>query len=403
VELFEADGKEALLGSLADVFVSETESIFIEELVTIWEGRRRFDNETVLRTLKGRRLDVIFTMTFGGLRYEHTIVTVLDVTARKSAELNAQHLAAVVESSADAIISKDLNGVITSWNQGAERLFGYTPEEAIGQQITILFPGDRLQEEAKIVERIRRGERVDPYDTVRRRKDGSHIDISLTVSPVRNAEGMVVGASKIARDITDRKRSDEQIAILAREAEHRARNVLATVQATVHLTESDTTDGLKQAIEGRIQALANVHTLLAASCWVGAELRSLINQELVAYCHGGEQRARINGPNLLLRPDTAQVIAVAVHELATNAAKYGALSTAQGRVQVEWSVEPDGRDERLILSWRETGGPLVKSPMRQGFGMRVMEKLVQNQLKGHLVFDWRAGGLSCVITLPCVR
>jgi two-component sensor histidine kinase len=179
---------------------------------------------------------------------------------------------------------------------------------------------------------------------------------------------------------------------------------LATVQATVHLTESDTTDGLKQAIEGRIQALANVHTLLAASCWGGAELRNLINQELVAYCHGAEQRARINGPNLLLRPDTAQVIAVAVHELATNAAKYGALSMAQGRVQVEWSVEPDGRDEaRLILSWRETGGPIVKSPMRQGFGMRVMEKLVQNQLKGHLVFDWRAEGLSCIITLPCGR
>ena len=122
----------------------------------------------------------------------------------------------------------------------------------------------------QILERIRRGERVEHYETVRMRKDGSRVDISLTVSPVKNAEGKIIGASKIARDITERKRSEAQIAILAREAEHRAKNVLATVQATVHLTQSDTPEGLKQAIEGRIQALANVHRLFVESRWTGS-------------------------------------------------------------------------------------------------------------------------------------
>src|SRR6476619_584400 len=136
--------------------------------------------------------------------------TLVDVTDRKHADVHAQRLASIVESSDDAIISKDLNGIITSWNGGAERLFGYSSEEVIGKPITILIPGDRMDEEPEIIERVRRGERVEHYDTVRRRKDGSLIDISLTVSPLKDADGRVVGASKIARDITERKRTQEQ-------------------------------------------------------------------------------------------------------------------------------------------------------------------------------------------------
>jgi PAS domain S-box-containing protein len=137
------------------------------------------------------------------------------------------------EFSDDAIITKDLNGIITSWNPAAERIFGYSPEEAIGKSVTLLIPPERHDEEPMILDRIRRGERVDHYETVRCRKDGSYIDISLTVSPIKNADGTVIGASKIARDISERKRSDAQIAALAGEAEHRAKNVLAVVQAIV--------------------------------------------------------------------------------------------------------------------------------------------------------------------------
>ena len=165
-----------------------------------------------------------------------------------------------------------------------------------------------------IIERVSSGERIEHYETVRLRKDGRSIEISLTVSPIRNAQGKIVGASKIAHDISERKRSEAHIAILAREAEHRAKNILATVQATVHLSQSDTPEGLKQAIEGRVQALAKVHTLFVHSGWRGAELHSLVTQELSPYCQDGETRVRSDGPNLLLEPQTAQTIAVTLYQ-----------------------------------------------------------------------------------------
>ena len=141
----------------------------------------------------------------------------------RTAEELAFWLAAIIESSDDAIMGLNLGGIFTSWNKGAERIFGYLAEEVIGKSVKILIPPDRYNEEPAILERIRRGERVEHYDTVRRRRDGSSIDISMTVSPVKNTDGKIIGASKIARDITERKRSEAHIALLAREAEHRVK------------------------------------------------------------------------------------------------------------------------------------------------------------------------------------
>jgi PAS domain S-box-containing protein len=351
-----------------------------EALGTIWvvahDTSRRFDAEDLrLVTNLG---------AFAAAAYQ----TFLSVNA-------IRQIASIVESSDDAILSKDLSGIITTWNRGAESIFGYSAEEAVGQPVTLLIPPERHGEEASILERLRRGERIDHYETVRIRKDGSRVDISLTISPIRNAEGKVVGASKIARDISERKQNEARIEVLAREAEHRAKNVLATVQATVNLTQSDTPAGLKKAIGGRIQALANVHKLFVESRWIGAELHKLAKEELAAYVQDGDGGARIDGPNVLLQPDMAQAFAIALHELATNAAKYGALSVPDGHVQVEWSRTVDGR---LVLHWTETGGPPVEPPARRGFGTRVMESMI-NQLKGTIRFDWRAEGLACEIAL----
>ena len=315
--------------------------------------------------------------------------------ALHESEQRLRWIASIVELSDDVIISKNLDGVIISWNKGAERVFGFTAEEAIGQPITIVIPEDRHDEERKLLTRIRRGERIEHYETVRRRKHGSLIAVSLTVSPVRDAEGTIVGASKIARDITEQRRSQEQIATLAREAEHRSKNLLATVQAIVHLSQSETPDGLKRAIEGRIQALANVHSLFVKSRWIGAELSTVAKQELTPYMQKKESRVSIEGPQVLLEPNSAQAIAVTLHEMATNAAKYGALSATEGQVEVKWSHTADGR---LILLWTETGGPPVKAPTGQGFGGKVIKSMIE-QLKGQTRFDWRPEGLVCEITL----
>ena len=302
-----------------------------------------------------------------------------------------------METSDDAIVSKDLDGVIVTWNKGAERLFGYVAAEVVGKPITIIIPADRLHEETEILTRIRRGERIEHFETIRQRKDGSLVTISLTVSPVTDELGKIVGASKIARDITDQKRREEQINLLAREADHRTKNVLALAQATVHLAQGETPAALKAVIEGRLQALANAHALLAQSRWNGADLRKLAEAELFPYSRGGEAPAVIEGPDLLLAPDQAQAMAMTLHELATNAVKYGALSKPRGRVRVEWHVRPVGR---LLLRWTETGGPGVKPPTHQGFGTRVMERMVCGQLNGEVNFDWRDEGVICEITVP---
>ena len=315
--------------------------------------------------------------------------------ALRESEQRLRWIASIVEFSDDVIISKNLDGIITSWNKGAERVFGYTAEEAIGQPITIVIPQDRHDEERLILTRIRRGERIERFETVRRRKHGSLIAVSLTVSPVKNAEGKIVGASKIARDITEQKRNQQQIATLAREAEHRSKNLLTIVQATVNLSKSDTPEGLKQAIEGRILALANVHSLFVKTRWIGAELSTIATQELAPYSEQDERRVRIDGPQILLEPNSAQAMAVTLHELATNAAKYGALSMPNGQIDLKWTHEADGR---LTLHWREIGGPAVKMPTHQGFGTRIIEGMI-GQVKGKARFDWRAEGLVCEITL----
>src|SRR5262249_54229060 len=172
-------------------------------------------------------------------------------------------LAEIVESSHDAIVTKDLNAIITSWNKGAERLYGYTSDEVIGKPVTILMPPERHNEEPAILERIRRGERIEHYESVRRRKDGCLIDISLTVSPLRDAAGNVIGASKIARDVSERKRAAEQQDMLTREMSHRVKNAFAVVNGIVALSarSASTPQEMAREIGARLAALTRAHDL----------------------------------------------------------------------------------------------------------------------------------------------
>lgn len=306
-------------------------------------------------------------------------------------------LAAIVDSSTDAIVSKTLYGIVTSWNAAATRLFGYSAEEMIGQPIIKLAAPGREHEMAQIMVRLRRGERVEPFETQRQAKDGRIIDLSLTVSPIRNADGCIVGASKIARDITERKRQEERLQILAGEVDHRAKNLLAVAQAIVRLTRADTMDAYVSTVERRISALASVHAQIAENRWDGAELGGMIQSGLAIVGADGT-RIRCDGPMMLLKPGASQTVAIVVHELAANAVRHGALSNGAGRLEVSW--RRNGKDGNLELSWIEIGGPASSLPERQNFGLRVIERNIPDQLGGSVQLDWRPEGLTASVTLP---
>ena len=298
----------------------------------------------------------------------------VDITERKRAEEVAQRLASIVESSEDAILSKDLNGIFTSWNRGAERLFGYSADEMIGKSVTLLIPADRHDEEPKILERIRRGEPIENYETVRLRKDGSLIDVSLSVSPLKDAGGKIVGASKIARDITERKQAQARQEMLTRELHHRTKNLFAVVQSVVSrsFTGKHTVKDAETAVKNRLRSLAQTHALLVEKDWSGADLAAVVRTEMSPY----PERVTVDGPALMLSAQAAQNFALAVHELATNAAKYGALSDQAGWVHISWSVLQPNGDSQFSFRWQEFGGPPVEPPTTKGFGAVVLEQVM---------------------------
>jgi two-component sensor histidine kinase/CheY-like chemotaxis protein len=197
-------------------------------------------------------------------------------------------------------------------------------------------------------------------------------------------------------DITDRKVAEERQQLLAREVDHRAKNALALVQSIVRLTRANSVAAYTAAVEGRIRALSRAHTVLALSRWQGADIRGLVDEELAPYRTSETAKIVSTGPNVSLQPAAAQSLALALHELATNAAKYGALSSMAGRVQVSWELNAGA----LELRWAEAGGPPTQAPASPGFGTRIITASIEGQLGGTTAFDWQPDGLQCVLTVP---
>jgi PAS domain S-box-containing protein len=614
-----------------------------------------------------------------------------EIEIRHDGERAASHLAAIVESSDDAIISKDLSGIITTWNRGAERLFGYTAAEIVGQPVTVLFPPDRVDEEAGIIQRIRRGERVEHFDTVRRRKDGADIDISLTISPIKDPTGAILGASKIARDISERRRAESDLArrmqeqtalyrlterlhraqslpemfdaaldaivdaldcdrasillfdgagvmrfvgwrglsdqyrgavdghspwqrlaidpapifvtdieaadfdeslksvvagegisalgfiplitggrligkfmtyhdrphaftltetnlaltiarqlaysveriretearrdsetrlqmaleagrmgawewdlssgsviwspgleelhglepgsfggtvddvmreihpddvdrvrtcidkaletredyhvayrmnhpdgsirwleafgrfgpaasggdrlagvcmdvtarkdaesqrdLLVAELSHRVKNTLSTVISIARQSFATNPDSkeAQRSFNARIRALGQTHSRLAESNWSGVALETLLLDELAPYRHDDGGNVGLSGPLVTLSPKQALTLGMAAHELATNAAKYGALSSREGRVNVRWDIDGAGK---LRIEWAESGGPEVLPPSRDGFGRFLIDRVLASDLGGEVETSYRPEGVRCIVRLP---
>jgi two-component sensor histidine kinase len=206
--------------------------------------------------------------------------------------------------------------------------------------------------------------------------------------------GRVIRVSGVTVDITERKRAEERQNLLAREVDHRAKNALALAQSIVRLTRSENVKAYIQAVEGRINALARVHTVLSLSNWQGAEIGRLVDEELAPYSTGDQ--VAFSGSQIQLQPATAQTLALALHELVTNSAKYGALSTLSGRVSINWWIEA----EILRMVWEERDGPVVQKPLSRGFGTRSVIASIESQLGGQADFDWRSEGLVCRLSVP---
>jgi PAS domain S-box-containing protein len=473
---------------------------------------------------------------------------------------HAQQLAAIVQSSDDAIISKDLNGIIATWNRGAAKLFGFAAEEAVGQPITIIFPPELRDEEACILARIRRGEPIEHYETIRQRKDGKRIQISLTVSPIQDASGQVVGASKIARDISSRKQAEQRQAalyhftdslfradsaediyqaaldaiiralgcerasillydatgimrfvawrglsdqyrgaveghspwardtsdpepigigniefaeldaslkahikaegiaaaafiplaikglligkfmayypaphefsesdmnvavtiarqlgfgiermraeeerqsadgareLLLNESRHRIKNTLAMVQAIATQTLPQTNAGELQTFLARLHALGEAHEVLATKNWDRAPLNEVVSRALKPFASKQDNRIVANGPQVWVPANTSLSLTLCLHELATNAVKYGALSNGIGRVHLLWDVTGDAEKRKLHLTWQEKDGPLVTTPMNKGFGSLLIQATGEEDSR----IDFHPGGVRCLLEL----
>jgi PAS domain S-box-containing protein len=457
------------------------------------------------------------------------VCTVVDITARQRTEAMNAHLAAIVASSGDAIKSIALDGTVLSWNEGAERLFGYSAAEMVGNSLGIIFPEGRIGELKDKTLTVGRGEFY-RRETVRRRKDGTLIDILIDAGPIRDGRGNVVGVSSIAHDITERKRmemelrssesrfrsvfnntavgmaavsldghwlmanariseitgysqdellnltandithpgdidandvemqdlldgkisffskdkryirkdgeivwvgltvslernslgepayflevvrdiearkrAEEHQFFLMRELSHRSKNLLAVIQAMARQTAriSDGTDAFLERFTQRLHGLATSHDLLVHQNWRHVPLKDLLKQQLAPFLDADSGRLVLDGPDVAVTPEAAQALGLALHELATNAAKYGSLSVPEGSVKVVWKFQDDDESQRrLLVDWRERGGPPVQPPARYGFGHVVISRMAANSLDGKVNVDYAPDGLGWTISFP---
>ena len=385
-------GHEEYVGRhIADFHVNQQ---VITDILKRLSNREVLDNyEAQLRHKDGSIRDVLITSSvlWDQDRFVHTRCFTTDITGRKRGERAARLLASIIETSDDAIVSKDLHSIITSWNKGAERLFGYKAREIIGKSITLLIPAGRLNEEHEIIERIRSGEPIKHYETARIRKDGSLVDISLSVSPVTDDSGKVVGASKIARDITDRKQAQARTEFLTKEVQHRTKNLFAVVQSVVgrSFAGKRTVSEAQSAVMDRLHSLGQTHLMLMDKDWQGADLADVVRSEMSPYAG----RVTVDGPAVLLNAKAAQNFALMLHELATNAAKYGSLSNTSGQVHIGWSVTQPNGSRRYVFHWQERGGPRVYQPQGKGFGSAVLEQVMAEYSDSQPVMDFAETGL----------
>lgn len=285
------------------------------------------------------------------------------------------------------------------WDIGQRRIFGVGEEFRVtAESIRALIYPEDLGILDHAWDNLLKGEAPFQMEYRVRRPNGE-IRWCLSSAAATRGSNDVLRVSGVTIDITERKAAEERQLLLSREVDHRAKNALALVQSIVRLTRHTDPAEYARAVEGRISALSRVHTVLSQSRWQGADLEGLLREELEPFMSGGEQRISVKGPTLSLEPACAQTLALALHELTTNAAKYGALSHTAGALAVDWGISDD---DTLNINWCEQNEMEVSKPERHGFGTKIVISSIQNQLGGRVHHDWQPRGMRCILDIPLI-
>jgi PAS domain S-box-containing protein len=329
-------------------------------------------------------------------------VNVNERNSRNSIRLGAEHYRLIVESATDmAIVAMDLDRKIVSWNPGAERLLGYIEDEIVGESADVIFVEEDCatgQPQRECQKAIRDGSSED--ERWHKRKDGSRFWGSGLMMPLRDEGGQIIGLMKLFRDRTRQHEQEETNNLLQRELNHRIKNILSMVQALSHslLRSNDTIGGFREAFTHRLLALSRAHDLLSSGEWRGAGLADLLDRTLEPYS-GTAGRVTVQGPLVTLQPNTAIALHLVFHELATNAAKYGAASNDGGCIYVTWKLQRDAGQDWVEVEWREEDGPPVTPPETHGFGSQLIDQSVQ-QIGGVSRIHYRSFGVICTLRFP---
>jgi PAS domain S-box-containing protein len=322
-----------------------------------------------------------------------------NINHRRNAESYTARMAAVAVASHDALFGITLDGVVETWNPAAERLFGYLASEMIGQHVSILAEASRHNEQIELMRRAINLETVGPYTARRMRKDGSFVDVSVALAPVKAPDGRVTSLSVAIHDISDRKEWEARQRLMTRELAHRSKNSFAVLQGILRSTlrTARNSDDFAEAFSGRLHSLAAAQDVLTDSEWRGAELGALARRQLATYVLEGDKRIDITGPLVNLPAEYAAPLGLIFNELATNATKYGALSVLSGNVQLYWRTERMAQAKlKLNLTWRERGGPDIITPGPRGFGSTLIEKCLPD---AKVESAYETAGLTCKIEL----